>query len=243
MTAPYVAPLHFAVVRYGKLAGNRDVAFWAEAVRLQLIDAAKVWGLAPPGMAVYDARSSDSTLPLASTTVHIGIVDDDGDDEAAGFHSLMGGEPYGLVDLHQSDEPSTVLSHEALELLGNAQLDRWVPGPGGLEYAVELGDPVQRDSYAVEVEVMGEKRDVEVSNFVFPSWFGLKNAAELDDAGQTNMLGKLDPFELAEGGYQIASDDDGRIVYLAHKRGAAMPPSKARPTSRTARLIAAGRGK
>jgi hypothetical protein len=227
----YRAPLHLAVVNRSTIAPDIDVAFWTEAVRIQLRDAAAAWGLEPPGMALY-APGMD--VSHAEGMV-ISIVDDDGDDEAAGYHTPIG----GVVDMGQASSPSRTLSHEALEMLCNARLDRWLLGPGGREYAVELCDAVQRQGYGIEVEMFGETRHVEVSNFILPSWFNGSWFAG-NAPGPYDFLGRLQaPYELAPGGYAIARED-GEIIFLAHKLGAFMNPTKLRPTSRTARVVAKG---
>lgn len=230
----YSPPSHIAIVRVSQQASERDVAFWCEAVRIQLQQhAAPAWGMPPPGVFVYDL---DTFEPEEPNVPIIAIVDDDGNDQAAGFHSAFGGVAFGLVDLHQASEPSRTLSHEALELWGNSQLDRWVPGPGGLEYAVELSDACQRDQYTIDVEMFGEKRAVVVSSFVYPEWF--QAGAE----GPTAHLAPCDePFELAPGGYAIARNDGGQVVYLSHRDGAYMSPAKMRRWGRTRRLIEGGK--
>jgi hypothetical protein len=168
--------------------------------------------LPAPGVFFYSRRQD---IPREEGML-IAVVDDDGDDEAAGYHNLLG----GVVDMGQSRFPSRTLDHEALEILRNWRLDEWAPGPGGRRYAMELADPVQRDSYEVEVTILDETRRVVLSNWVTPAWFGLAS-------GPVDYLGRLtDPFSLAPGGYAIAQEADGEIVFLAHLEGAAMPASR-----------------
>jgi hypothetical protein len=236
----YAPPVHLSIVRVGKLAGDRDVAFWVEAVRKQLQEhVAPAWGMPPPGVFLYDA---EQFTPVVEGSV-IAVVDDDGDDDAAGFHSILAGIPFGLVDLKQARLPSRTLSHEALELFANAMLDRWVMGPNGLEYAVELCDAVQRDSYPVEVTMFGETRMDYVSDFLLPAWFDRQDkllaCSYLDPT--RGPAERLRPFGLAPGGYAIARNGSGEVVYLAHPFGARMEPAKVSKHSRTARLIRKGR--
>jgi len=222
----YSPPPHLSVVLVGKLAGNRDCAFWVEAVRTQLQQhAAPAWGLPAPGVFLYD----ENQFTPSSEGAVIAIVDDDGDDTAAGFHSIVGNVPFGLVDLGQSDAPSVVLSHEALELWANASLDRWAPGPSGLDYAMELCDPVQEDGYSVAVELFGDRRMVEVSNFVMPGWFGLD--------GRTAWRGDLARFVIAPGGYAITRNEEGEIVFFSHAGGARIPSRKLAQWGRTGQLV------
>lgn len=231
---PYVAPVHLAIVRFGKLANDREVDFWVEAVRTQLREhVAPAWGLPPPGVFAY---AKQAYVDQGRDACVVAVVDDEGDDEAAGFHTMFGSVPYGFVDLHQSgDEPSVVLSHEAIEMFANAYLDRWAPGPAALDYAVELCDAVQRDNYAVPVEMFGERRDVAVSDFVLPAWF---NPTASPPYRQAADQATLAPFTNAFGGYSIAKDSLGRVVYLSHPGGAIMAARKLK--GRTGRLIAGG---
>jgi hypothetical protein len=227
----YKTPAHLSIVLSGKLAGNREVAFAVEACRIQLQDhAARVWGLPTPGVFFY---SEDQFTPAKEGAV-VAIVDDDGNDSAAGFHSYFSDMPFGLVDLHQSAIFSRTLSHECLELWANAFLDRWIPGPNGLDYAVELCDPCQRQDYLIPVELFGETRDVVVSDFVTPRWFGV---AETLHPSCTYGAHIAEPFKLAFGGYAIAKTDKGEAIYLAHSDGAFLERRKIGLFARTGRLI------
>lgn len=229
----YTPPPHLAIILTSALAGSREVEFWTEAVRVQLRDhAAPAWGLPPPGVFTY---TPDTFIPSQHGAI-VALVDDDGNDDAAGLHSVLAGMAYGLVDLKQAREPSRTLSHECLELWANAMLDRWVMGPNGLEYAVELCDAVQRNGYEIPVTIFGETRHVTVSDFVKPRWFeigGHSNVPTSCNWGET--IGN--PFQLAPGGYAIARNRIGQIMYLSHAEGADFAARKLGERSRTARLI------
>lgn len=233
----YEAPRHIAVVNLSTLATDAEVARWVEAGRLQLArDVAPVWGYPPPGVFMYppDARFSAETAMIAA------IVDDDGNDDAAGLHGSIGRIPYILVDARQSTHPSRTLSHELIEAYANQHLDRWLEGPDRMRFAVELCDPVQADGYDVEVELLGAKARVEVSDFIYPAWFDVD---AVDGARTHHLAGSfqpLEPFELARGGYAIA-EVDGRIVFLAPYEGAEMPARKFAPWGRTSRIVRGGR--
>jgi hypothetical protein len=223
--APYQPPLHIDVVNVSKVTTDRVVAFWVEAVRQQLVEASKDWGITPPGMALCDR----STYVPSQEGSIITIADDDGDPEAAGFHTPWG----GIVDIHDSISPSRTLSHEALEMLCNLMLDRWIFGPKQLYYAVELGDPVQRSSYFAKVELFGESSEVELSNYVLPQWFEPKATH-----GPYDRLHIVpNAFTIAPGGYQVAQTERGEVVFLAHADGAHFPARKLKPSSRTNRIV------
>lgn len=213
MNRPYSPPLHIGVYNHSTLVKDDEVAWWVAAVSKQLREhTAPAWGYPPPGVAFYGHAER---LPAEHAAI-LGIVDSDGNAESAGYHSMLGRRVYGLVDVSQSERPSVTLSHEALEMFGNAYLDQRVPGPKeGMTYLVELADPCQRDEYSIETELLGEVRKVPVSDFVMPKWFGLPSILP-HDARTTFLDGyELDPFEVAPGGYQITEDVRGRMVLMS----------------------------
>jgi hypothetical protein len=202
---------HIAVYNHSTVAKDDEVAWWVAAVAKQLREhVAPLWGVTP-GMAFYGHAER---IPADQAAI-LGIVDDDGNADSAGYHSQLGSRVFGLVDMSQSKHPSVTLSHEALEMFGNPRLDRKVDGPKGRTYYVELGDPVQRDEYGIEVELLGQTRIIPVSDFVLPKWFGLPILKPHD--GRTTYLDthELEPFEIAQGGYQIAEAPDGEVLFLS----------------------------
>jgi hypothetical protein len=98
---------------------------------------------------------------------------------------------------------SVTLSHEVLELTGDAPANRWVDGPGGMDYAFELCDAVEGDTYEID--------GVAVSNFVLPAWFDPKAKA-----GESfDYLGKLTaPFTMTAGGYMIVRTEPGKVTQV-----------------------------
>lgn len=99
---------------------------------------------------------------------------------------------------------SSVLSHEVCEMVGDRFANFWADGPSiaqGSEYALELCDPVEGDSYTITVN----GTVVSVSNFVFPSWFNQQATAALNKP--FDYLGKLSaPFTMTPGGYMIVAE-------------------------------------
>lgn len=94
---------------------------------------------------------------------------------------------------------SVTLSHEVLEVVGDASANLWADGPGGLSYALELCDAVQGDAYEVD--------GVSVSNFVYPAFFSRR----AQPGTRFDFLGRLGaPFTMTPGGYQITRVDPGR---------------------------------
>jgi hypothetical protein len=109
---------------------------------------------------------------------------------ALGYHDRNNhGIPYGFVftELSQAlGEPWTVtLSHEALELIGDPEVNLLVAGPHPANPNVdvfhwyEMCDAVQAETYAID--------GVEVSNFILPLYF--TGGEEL--GGRNDFLGRL----------------------------------------------------
>ena len=101
--------------------------------------------------------------------------------------------------LHGTKSVSVVFSHEILETFFNPYVNLWSNRGDHTFVALEVCDPVQGDSY--EVEVNGEK--ISVSNYAFECWFD----KEMGGAGRFDHMGKLSrPLELSHGGYNVIFD-------------------------------------
>lgn len=213
---------------------ERQVALWTEACRRQLLEhVVPSWGgWAPaPGVFFYGAGME---IPAEAAGV-IGIMHDAMNPEAGGYHAAIGNRVFGAVDLSRSAMPSRTLSHEVCEMFRNAYLDEWLPGPvEGRHYAAELCDPCQRQDYTIEVDILGEKAEVTVGDFLLPAWFGLSNnpAAPIGMFQRTWCSSVYEAFEIAPGGYQIALEGDS-ILYLPARGDAVARASIERPLSRT----------
>ena len=91
---------------------------------------------------------------------------------------------------------SVVLSHEILETFYNPYVNLWANRGDETFVALEVCDPVENDSY--EIDVDGVK--VSVSNFVLPAWFD----KEMTKAGSYDYMSKLtSPLTLSKGGYNV----------------------------------------
>lgn len=126
--------------------------------------------------------------------------------DAESYHeSNARGIPYGFVFIDISDKLkeswSVTLSHEALELLGDAQINMLVQGPHPTDpehevfHWFEMCDAVQAQSYKID--------EVDVSNFVLPLYF----TPDEQKGGRNDFLGILNKgkglasFGVAQGGY------------------------------------------
>jgi hypothetical protein len=142
------------------------------------------------------------------------------DPEFDGVHeTTVAGIPYGSVFLDVSEalqEDWTVtLSHEALELIGDPEVNLLVRGPHPTEHRkvfhwFEMCDAVQGDTYEVD--------GVLVSNFVLPLYFTSSN----ERGGRNDFLGTahhgktLRSFSVNPGGYIGFFDPkNGRDVTFA----------------------------
>ena len=221
-------PKHIAVQDHSSKMHDMDIAFQVEACRIQLKEhVAPAWDAAAPGMSWLgkSAKLKPDEAALLS------YIDDDGNADSAGYHAKLGDVVYGLIDVGQSNDPGTTLSHEACEIYGNAKLDRVVWGPNDWRYYVELNDPCQRQTYTIKVTLFGMSRYVKVSDFVYPAWFGMKNP---DGSLQTTHMDQpLKEFQVAPGGYQIVLTKGGQTLFL-NQGPFAMRRSK---HSRTGRIM------
>lgn len=226
---------HIAVVLHveGDDELTRQVALWTEACRIQMArDVAGAWHdfASPPGIFFYGTAAA---IPEDQAAI-VGVFADAFNPEAAGYHSAVGDLVIGAVDLSRSSNPSRTLSHECCEIFRNAWLDSWVPSPTpGRLFAAELCDPCQRQSYVITADIMGEKADVVVGDFLMPAWF------DPEMAGPRTWCSAVDEaFEIAPGGYQVAREGNN-ILYLPARGDVIGKATIERPLSRT-KLISDG---
>jgi len=200
-----------AVINKSTLISNAEVQKMVRAVAIQARQhAAPAWDLRPPRV-VY--RASEATAEAGSWKV---LIFDDADMAGAlGYHSDgPDGLPYGRVFVKVSQQynfsVSSVLSHEVLEIMMDPQVNYWADNWNDkLSYALEVCDPVENDSYNIDVK----GTPVEVSNFVFPAWFDSIPPAN----AQYDYLNKLSkPFTMTPNGYVIVRDaTEERAVFGA----------------------------
>jgi hypothetical protein len=127
---------------------------------------------------------------------------------ALGYHTLTNqGQPVGYTfaktDQIFKEEPSTTLSHELLEMMGDPEINKNV--------TVELADTHKTRQYMYEncdaCETLSYKiGDTLVSDFVTPNWF----IPSSPPGTQFDYLNKITkPFQLLPGGYIGYNDGDG----------------------------------
>ena len=124
---------------------------------------------------------------------------------------------------------SAALSHEVCEWFGDRFINLWADDGGRNEYALELCDPVEDDSY--------ELAGVSVSNFVTKRYFdhlAPKHA-------QFDYLKKLKkPYSMTPGGYLLIRHGTQVQQQYAAKYPDWKKAAKEFPASRTAKRLKAG---
>ena len=148
-----------------------------------------VWGYPVRLYTTTEARPSDWQF----------IYFDDADTAGAlGYHDLTkDGQPLSKVfvktTLAARQLVSVTACHELFEMVIDPIANLWAEAADGTEFAYEMCDPVEEDTFLVD--------GVEMSNFVHPSWFeSFKHPA----GTKFDHLGHLKkPFTMAKGGYVI----------------------------------------
>jgi len=171
----------------------------AAALETQLYrDYAPFWQSS--GCAVRTFAHPD-TLPLDGEACPLVVFDSPAQAGALGWHTVApNGRAFGRVFwepikahggelVKGSISLSTVLSHEALEMVGDPYVCWWADIDGETQEALELCDRVQAQSYDVD--------GVSVSNFLGPRAF------RSGDGPYDYMRSLSSPWEIAEGGYAI----------------------------------------
>jgi len=157
------------------------------------------------------------------------VIDEPDVEGALGYHDTDNdGNPFikvfcqpiydnGGTDYMGANSVSVTLSHEILELIGDTDANLWADGPDGNDYAFELCDAVEGDSYDVTLD---DETKVSVSNFVYKNFFNPK--LKKSSSVRFDFLGKLTaPFQMDPGGYQIRRTEPGRVSQVfGRTRGA-----------------------
>jgi hypothetical protein len=153
-----------------------------------------------------EAKPTKLKLPELRGDAVIYLWDHVDVDDALGYHDLNArGIPFGFVFTELSTELqeswSVTLSHEALELIGDCDVNLLAMGPHpqhpskAVFFWYEMCDAVQDEVYKVD--------GVDVSNFLLPLYF----TSESEDGSRNDFLGRqydghaLQSFGINPGGY------------------------------------------
>jgi hypothetical protein len=127
------------------------------------------------------------------------IYFDDADTAGAlGYHDLTeNGQPISKIFVKTTLEDKQLVSvtacHELFEMAIDPIANLWAEAKDGTEYAYEMSDPVEQDTFLVN--------GIQMSNFVHPSWF---EPFEHPPGTKYDHLGRLKaPFSMTKGGYVI----------------------------------------
>lgn len=189
-----------AIINQSTTVSNQDVATMTLACGFQLPSLCAAWQIHP----VHIHFSESGTY--GKGVVPIYILDNADQQGALGYHDEdANGNQYGRIFaktvldnqgtvLTGQLSVSSVLSHEVMEWAVDPRCNLWA-NVGGQMVALEVGDPVEADSYSIHVA----GNPVSVSNYVLPSWFDDQDASGLWDRMQ-NCGG---PGQMSAGGYEI----------------------------------------
>lgn len=197
--------MKFALVNASTLMDDPEaVGLMAQAISQQITDdAGPAWGRYGDVTSYPDVQSvPDDAIPI--------VIYDDADQAGAlGWHTEELGKFFGRIFVRPVLEAggdfysnpalsvSSVVSHEVLETLIDPTVSDWSARGDGMLIASEIGDPVEADSYPINVQPFD--KNVMVSNFVLPAWFDAENTQ-----GPFDKLQKLTaPFSMTPGGYMV----------------------------------------
>jgi hypothetical protein len=140
-------------------------------------------------------------VPPGAWILH--LLDTSDQQSALGYHDEEGNEvPYGRVFVKTAQEygqqPSEVLSHEALELVRDpwCNCTAWDEA-GNVLYALEVCDPVQGGSYDLGAPY-NRPTGIVMSDFVLPSYFDNNTPVHVPTSYRGTTTG---PFTVGHEGY------------------------------------------
>jgi len=124
---------------------------------------------------------------------------DDADTAGAlGYHDLThDGQPISKVFVKTTIKDGELVSvtacHELFEMVIDPIANLWAEAADGTEYAYEMSDPVEEDTFEVD--------GIAMSNFVHPAWFEPFKHPPGTKFDHLGLLRK--PFSMTKGGYVI----------------------------------------
>ena len=117
---------------------------------------------------------------------------------ALGYHSLTRkGQPISKIfvetTLADGEQVSVTACHELFEMAIDPVANLWAEADDGTEYAYEMCDPVEEDTFDVN--------GIAMSNFLHPAWF---EPFKHPRGTKYDHLGRLKaPYTMTRGGYMI----------------------------------------
>lgn len=195
--------MRFVLISEGQSAAlaSQVTPAWLEAVAaactVQLNrDVSPYWG------GQYSVRAGSGPTDLQPSEIAFGLLDAlPGAPDAVAYHDVAGNAaPYALLALTQCqtlDDVSTGISHEICECAGNSDVNLWAEAGDGFEYARELCDAVESNSYVID--------SVRVSDFLLPSFLQVTAPGPYCYTQAIGAPGTypIAPFVTISGGYQV----------------------------------------
>jgi hypothetical protein len=125
-------------------------------------------------------------------------LDDADAADALGYHELTHkGQPISKIfvktTLADGELVSVTACHELFEMVIDPVANLWAEAADGTEYAYEMCDPVEEDTFLVD--------GIQMSNFLCPSWFEPFKHPPGTKFDHLGLLTK--PFSMTKGGYVI----------------------------------------
>lgn len=206
-----------AVVNRAPDAPDLDVAFWVAACNAQAREVADAHGVAFTPVVFY---SKAEGLPTGCRVLI--IQSSIGVPGALGWHDFEAGTVLGEVKYSGAQTPVT-LSHETAEEEVDPFCNQWAPFDDDHEQAVEVCDRVEGDSYLQAATVLGETRQVPVSNYLLPNAFIPGALPPFDRMGKLYFWSDLTPR-----GYAVVRDvSTGKVGNVFARRGPSVVASEA----------------
>lgn len=195
--------MRFVLINEGQSAplASQVTADWlakvAAACTVQLNrDVAPNWG------GQYSVRAGSGPSDIAAGEIAFALLDAlPGAPDAVAYHDADGNAaPYCLLSLAQCktlDDVSTGISHELCETAGDPDVNEWCEAADGFEYARELCDPVESNSYPQD--------GIALSDFVLQAFFERGAAGPYCYTQAIGAPGSIPiaAFVTAAGGYQV----------------------------------------
>jgi hypothetical protein len=216
------------------------LAFLVEAWDRQSQEFCMAWNITYVPVVLYDTIPQDQ---VASGEIRIMTIADTIDvQDALGYHTDELGLIFARILAENNAESGP---HECCEESLDPDCSVWKPMPDGREIAFESCDPVEGDHYDQDATVGTETRQIQVSNYVLPSYFDPNGQAPFDRMNKLTA-----PFTMTDGGYQAVRDAAGnesdvfadrkpRVEHGGERGKMAAERKRARPDSRLSRRLAA----
>jgi hypothetical protein len=180
---------------------DADVQKWADACKKQAdMNISQYWGY------TVDVDFIPKGQVIPDVDFYCGILNNSDEAGVLGWHDYVNNKP--VIKIFTAEcrkyniQPSTTISHEFAEMIGDEDCNTTVRGfdeqGRACLYFRENADPVEDDSVGYDID------GVRVSDFITPQWFVKDGSQPLD---YMNKCSK--PYQILQGGYMLLSYDNG----------------------------------